>query len=221
LKGEKVTVRIILADDHPMIRHGLRNVLNNTADFQVIGEASDGLEALQQVDLRKPDVLVVDLMMPNLSGLEVLSQVRKISPATHTIVFSMQSADVYVMQALRAGAMGYILKDTGASEIVSAIQSVMHGNQYVSERISRLLNLANSKVQGLPLDLYGTLTAREREVLQMTAEGKSSTEIGELLVISPRTVEIHRSRLMKKLNLRNQAELVRYAINRGILPLQE
>jgi DNA-binding NarL/FixJ family response regulator len=201
-----------------MIRHGLRTLLSNVADFHVIGEASDGLQGLQEVDLRKPDILVLDLMMPNLNGLEVLSQVRKLSPATRTIVFSMQTADVYVLEALRAGAMGYLLKDMGASEIVAAIQAVIQGNRYVSQRISRLLDVKNTNGQKITPDMYNTLTAREREILQMTAEGKSSTEVGETLVISPRTVEVHRGRLMKKLGLRNQAELIRYAIKRGILP---
>lgn len=213
-----MTVSIILVDDHPMIRHGLRTLLSSVADFRVIGEASDGLKGLQEVDLRKPDILVLDLMMPNLNGLEVLSQVRKLSPATRTIVFSMQTADVYVLEALRAGAMGYLLKDMGASEIVTAIQVVIQGNRYVSQRISRLLDVKNTNSQDIAPDMYNTLTAREREILQMTAEGKSSTEVGETLVISPRTVEVHRGRLMKKLGLRNQAELIRYAIKRGILP---
>jgi len=215
-----MTVKILLVDDHPMIRHGLRNLLADTPNFQVVGEASDGLEALQELDLRKPDVLVVDLMMPNLNGLEVLAQVKKISPATHTIVFSMQSAAPYVMEALRAGAMGYLLKDTGAGEIVAAIRSVMQGDRYLSERVAKLLEVENQEHDLIP-DLYATLTMREREVLQMVAEGKSSTEIGEKLSISPRTVEIHRSKLMKKLSLKNQAELIRYAIKRGILPMEE
>jgi len=216
-----MTVSIILVDDHPMIRHGLRNLLSNISDFQVIGEASDGLRALQEVDLRKPDILVVDLMMPNLNGLEVLSQVKKLSPATRSIVFSMQSADVYVLEALQAGAMGYLLKDMGASEIVAAIEAVVQGNRYVSQRISRLLDVKTTSSQSSPPDMYNTLTAREREIMQMTAEGKSSTEIGETLVISPRTVEVHRGRLMKKLGLRNQAELIRYAMRRGILHADE
>lgn len=216
-----MTVKILLVDDHPMIRHGLKNLLKDEADFQVVGEASDGLEALREIDLRKPDILVIDLMMPNLNGLEVLPQVKKLSPATRIIVFSMQSADLYVMEAFRAGAMGYLLKDTGAGEIVAAIQSVIQGNRYISERISNLLSSIDTIDSNSPPDLYETLTTREREVLQMAAEGKSSTEIGEALVISPRTVEIHRGKVLKKLGLRNHAELIRYAIRRGIIPMEE
>lgn len=214
-----MTVTILLVDDHPMIRQGLHNLLSGVSDFQIIGEASDGIEAIHKIGLTKPDVLVLDLMMTNLNGLEVLLQVKKLSPATHTIVFSMQSADAYIVEALRAGAAGYVLKDTGPAEIVAAIHSVLQGNRYLSERLSERLEAAELRVEDAPLDLYQTLTTREREILQMVAEGRSSIEIGDKLVISPRTVEIHRSKLMKKLGLRNQAELIRYTIKRGILSI--
>jgi two-component system response regulator NreC len=212
-----MTVTVLLVDDHPMIRQGLRNLLGDVPDFQVIGEANDGLEALQKIELLKPDVLIVDMMMPNLNGLDVLLQTKKISPCTRTIVFSMQSAEPYVVAALRAGAAGYILKDTGPGELVAAIHSVMQGNLYLSAQLSEWLESTKFKIEDAPLDLQLTLTMREREILQMVAEGRSSTEIGNRLVISPRTVETHRSHLMKKLGLRNQADLIRYAIKRGIL----
>jgi DNA-binding NarL/FixJ family response regulator len=204
-----------------MVRHGLHNLLADVPDFQIVGEAGDGVEALHKIELTKPDILIIDMMMPNLNGLEVLLQVRKISPATCTIVFSMQSAEPYVVEALRAGADGYILKDTGPAEIVDAIHSVMQGNRYLSGRLSELLSANSLRFEDSPSDLYQTLTTREREIFQMAAEGRSSAEIGEKLSISPRTVEIHRSRFLKKLGLRNQAELVRYAIKRGILPMDE
>jgi DNA-binding NarL/FixJ family response regulator len=204
-----------------MIRQGLRNLLGDVPDFQVIGEAGDGLEAIRKIELTKPDVMVIDMMMPNLNGLEVLMQIKKLSPATRTIVFSMQSAEPYVVEALRAGAAGYILKDAGPGELVDAIHSVLQGNRYLSEGLSKRLEAGIPKVEDTPLDLYQTLTTREREILQMAAEGSSSAEIGDKLSISPRTVEIHRSRFLKKLGLRNQAELVRYAIKRGILPMDE
>jgi two-component system, NarL family, response regulator NreC len=216
-----MTVTILLVDDHPMIRQGLRNLLSGVSDLQVIGEAGDGLEALHKIELTKPDILVIDMMMPNLNGLEVLAQIKKISPATRTIVFSMQSAEPYVVEALRYGADGYILKDAGPAELVDAIHSVLRGNRYLSEGLSERLEANGSRAEDAPLDLYQTLTAREREILQMAAEGRSSSEIGGKLAISPRTVEIHRSRFLKKLGLRNQAELVRYAIKRGILPMDE
>lgn len=216
-----MTVTVLLVDDHPMIRQGLRNLVTSENDFQVVGEAGDGVEALQKIQLIRPDVLIMDMMMPNLNGLEVLLQVKKLSPKTRTIVFSMQSAEPYVVEALRAGADGYILKETGPGELIAAIHSVLRGDRFLSERLSERLEANGISVENAPLDLYQSLTMREREILQMAAEGSSSTDIGHKLGISPRTVELHRSRFLKKLGLRNQAELVRYAIRRGILPMDE
>lgn len=216
-----MTVTVLLVDDHPMIRQGLRNLVTSENDFQVVGEAGDGVEALQKIELTRPDVLIVDMMMPNLNGLEVLLQVKRLSPGTRMIVFSMQSAEPYVVEALRAGADGYLLKETGPGELIAAIHSVLRGDRYLSERLSERLEANGISVENAPLDLYQSLTAREREILQMAAEGRSSSEIGHRLGISPRTVELHRSRFLKKLGLRNQAELVRYAIRRGILPMDE
>ncbi len=213
-----MTVTVLLVDDHPIIRQGLSNLLGGVADLQVIGEAADGIQALREIERRKPDILLIDMMMPNLNGLEVLSQVRKLSPATRSIVFSMHGAEPYVVQALRAGAQGYVLKDAGPGELVAAIRAVMRGDRYLSEPLRARLEAYGSGVEDAPLDSYKTLTARELEVLQMTAEGRSSAEIGKKLDISPRTVEIHRSKLMRKMGLRNQTDLIRYAINRGILP---
>ena len=214
-------VTVLVVDDHPIVRQGLRNLLEAESEFKVVGEAGDGIEALKMLERLTPNILVIDMMMPGLNGLEVLRRVKNISPATRTIVLSMQSAEPYVIEALRAGANGYILKDTGPGELVSAIHSVLQGTRYLSERLSERLGMHGVKVEDVPLDLYQTLTAREREILQMAAEGRSSSEIGDKLVISPRTVEIHRSKLMKKLGLRNKAELIRYAIKRGILSMDE
>jgi len=204
-----------------MIRQGLRSLLSDVSDFQIIDEAGDGLEAIRKIELTRPDILIMDMMMPNLNGLEVLSRIKKISPATRTIIFSMQSAEPYVVEALRAGAAGYILKETGPGELISAIQSVSQGNRYLSEQLSERIEGSGRRVEDAPLDLYQTLTTREREILQLTVEGKSSAEVGEQLGISPRTVEVHRSKLMKKLALHNHTELIRYAIKRGILPMND
>lgn len=216
-----MTVSILLVDDHPMIRQGLRNLVTGESDFHVAGEAEDGLDAIQKIGLIKPDVLIIDMMMPNLNGLEVLLQVKKLSPGTRTIVFSMQSAEPYVVEAFKAGADGYILKDTGPAELITAIRTVLQGNRYVTEKLSAKLESHGLKMEDTPLDLYQSLTTREREILQMVAEGRSSSEVGEKLGISPRTIELHRSRVLKKLGLRNQAELIRYALKRGILPMEE
>jgi len=214
-------ITVVLADDHPIVRQGLRHLLENNPEFNVVGEADDGIEALRLVESLKPNVLVVDMMMPSLNGLEVLRQFRKISPLTRAIVLSMQSANAYVVQALNLGADGYVLKDTGPSELIIAIHAVTQGNRYISEKLLERLEINGQIVENAPMDTYQTLTAREREILQLTVEGKSSTEIGEKLVISPRTVEVHRSKLMKKLALHNQTELIRYAIKRGILSMDD
>lgn len=217
-----MTVTILLADDHPIIRQGLLRLLEAEPDLKVVGEASDGLQAVQLAEKLRPNILVIDMMMPGLNGLEVLRQVKKRSANTLNIVLSMQSADAYVVAALKCGASGYILKDSGPGEVVIAVRQVIEGQRFLSSKLSeRMMNTNIHLSEQGTLDLYETLTDREREVLQMAAEGRSSVEIGKKLVISPRTVEIHRSRFMKKLGLRNQAELIRYAIKRGILPMDE
>jgi DNA-binding NarL/FixJ family response regulator len=216
-----VSVTLLLADDHPIVRQGLRHLLESEPEFHIVAEAGDGIEALQKAELLKPDILVVDMMMPGVNGLEVLRQVKKISPATRTIVLSMQSADAYVVEALKNGAAGYVLKETGPSELVNAVREVVRGNQFLSAKLSERFLSSGKKIENTPLDAYETLTPREREIFQMTAEGRTSTEIGDKLMISPRTVEVHRSNLTIKLGIKNQAELIRFAIRRGILPMDE
>lgn len=217
-----MTVTILLADDHPIIRQGLLRLLDAEPGMKVVGEASDGLQAVQMAERLRPAILVIDMMMPGLNGLEALRQVRKRSPSTINIVLSMQSADAYVIEALRSGAAGYVLKDSGPAEVVTAIRQVLQGERFLSPGLEeRMLNASTTNSAPASLDLYETLTDREREVLQMVAEGRSSSEIGEMLVISPRTVEIHRGRVMKKLGLRNQADLIRYAIRRGIISMDQ
>ncbi len=215
-----MTVTILLADDHPIVRQGLRHLLEGESNMKVVGEASNGLEAVQFVERLNPQVLIVDIVMPELNGLEVLKQVRERVPGTRCIVLSMQSADVYVVEALKAGALGYVLKETGPSELVNAVHQVIQGNRYLSRRISeRLIDVLIESNQKSASDPYQTLTNREREILQMAAEGYSSAEIGKRLSISPRTAELHRARMMNKLGLKNQTDLVRYAFKRGILTL--
>ena len=213
-------VTLLLADDHPIVRQGLKHLLEAESNLKVVGEASSGLQAVQLTEKIKPRVLIVDIMMPELNGLEVLKQVKERSPATSCIVLSMQSADVYVVEALKAGALGYVLKETGPSELVQAVQQVIQGRRYLSPRISeRLIDVLIETNHKPPSDPYQTLTNREREVLQMAAEGLSSSEIARRLSISPRTAELHRGRMMHKLGLRSQTDLIRYAFKRGILIL--
>lgn len=216
-----MSVTLLLADDHPIVRQGLRHLLESEPEFRIVAEAGDGIEALQKVELFKPDILVVDMMMPGVNGLEVLRQIKNISPATRTIVLSMQSADAYVVEALKNGAAGYVLKETGPSELVNAVREVIKGNQFLSAKLSERFLSSGKRIGTIPTDAYETLTPREREILQMTAEGLTSTEIGEKLMISPRTVEVHRSNLTIKLGIKNQADLIRFAIRRGILPMDE
>jgi two-component system response regulator NreC len=215
-----MTVTVLLADDHPIVRQGLRHLLEVEPDLKIVGEASDGLQAVQLTEKFKPNVLIVDIMMPDLNGLEVLRQVKDRSPATCSIVLSMQSADVYVVEALKAGALGYVLKETGPSELVNAVQQVIGGKRYLSPRLSeRLIDVLLQTTEELTRDPYETLTNREREVLQMAAEGMTTSAIAKRLSISPRTAELHRGRMMDKLGLNNQTELIRYALKRGILPM--
>lgn len=215
-----MTVTVLLADDHPIVRQGIRHLLEAESDIAVLGEAADGLETVQLVEKLKPDVLIVDMMMPGLNGLEVLRQVKKRSPATFSIVLSMQSADAYVVEALKSGASGYILKDSGPSELMKAVRQVIQGQRFLSPKLSeRLINAYIQTSDNTVLDTYETLTDREREVLQMVSEGLTTPEIARRLSISPRTAELHRSRMMSKLGLRNQTELIRYALKRGILPM--
>ena len=213
---------IVLADDHQIVRQGLRSLLDAEADMKVVGAASTGLEAVELIDQLRPDILVTDMMMPELNGMEVTRQALQRSPATRVIVLSMHANEGYVTQALRNGALGYVLKDSSLEELVEAVRTVLQGRRFLSASISeRMIEIyiQNEKAASVD-DPYETLTNREREVLQMVAEGHSSTEIADRLTISARTVETHRSNLMRKLSLSNQTELIRYAIRKGILPLE-
>jgi len=215
-----MSVTVLLADDHPLVRRGLRSLLEAEAGILVVGEAEDGLQVVQLADKLHPNVMVVDLMMPNLNGLEVIREVRHRSPNTRMIVLSMQSAEPYVVEAFRAGAMGYVLKDGAPGEVVHAIRQSLLGIKYLSPKLpERLAEVQSESSGGAEPDSYEALTDRERQVFQMAAEGKTAAEIGNILSISARTAELHRGRMMDKLGLRNQTELVRYAVRRGILPV--
>jgi DNA-binding NarL/FixJ family response regulator len=213
---------IVLADDHPVVRQGLRALLEAEPDFLVVGDAGDGVIAAQQVERLKPDVLLVDVMMPGLSGLEVARQVMQRSPHTRVIVFSMHANEAYVLEALRNGAAGYVLKDSSTTELLQAVRTVACGRRYLSPPLSeRAIEAYAQKAAPAPRDIYETLTTREREVLYMAAEGYSSSEIAARLAISPRTAETHRTHLMRKLGLHTQTDLIRYALRRGVIPLEK
>jgi len=212
---------IVLADDHQVVRQGLRRLLEAERGLTVVGETGDGLGVADLVERMRPDVLVLDLMMPGLSGLDVTHQVVKRSPATRVVVLSMYASDAYVLEALRNGARGYVLKDATAAELVRAIRSVLAGRRYLSPPLSaHTVEAYERKVRSTEVDIYETLTAREREVLHLAAEGLPASALAERLGISPRTAETHRANVMRKLGLHGRAQLVRYALQRGLLAVQ-
>ncbi len=212
---------IVLADDHGIVRQGLRALLEAEPDLTVVGEAADGLEAIRLVERLAPAVLVADVMMPGLSGLGVAREVQRHWPGTRVVILSMYANEAYVLEALRNGAAAYVLKDAGATDLVRAIREAAAGGRYLSPPLSeRAIEAYIERSQAAPPDPYDTLTTREREILHLTAEGLSSTQVAGRLAISPRTVETHRANLMRKLNLRRQADLVRYALEKGIVPVE-
>jgi DNA-binding NarL/FixJ family response regulator len=212
---------IVLADDHHVVRQGLRSLLEAEPDFSVVGEAGDGLEAAQLIERLQPDVLVLDLMMPGLNGLEVTRQVSQRSPRTHVVILSMHPNEAYVLEALRAGAAAYVLKESTSAELVRAVREAVAGRRYLSPPLSeRAIEAYMQKAESAALDPYETLTAREREVLHLVAEGHTNAEIAERLFVSRRTVETHRANLMRKLGLRTQTDLISYALRQGILPME-
>lgn len=213
-----ITTTIILAEDHQLVRQGLRLLLEQASTFRLVAEASDGLEALHLTAKHRPDILLLDLMVPRLHGLEVTRQVRKESPETKVIILSMHADEPYVVEALRNGAAGYVLKDGTADELIKAVRDVASGKHYLSPALAeRAINGYIHKPGQGDLDVYETLTNRERIVLQMAAEGHTSSEVAAKLFISPRTAETHRANLMRKLALRSQTDLVRFAIRKGII----
>lgn len=211
-------ITLVLADDHAVVRDGLRALLEAEGDLLIVAEAADGLEALDLVRRHRPDVLVLDLVMPGMNGLEVSRQAPQASPKTKVVVLSMHADEAYVVQALTAGALGYVLKRSTGGELVHAIREALAGRRYLSAPLSdSLIEAYLRKLRADQSDSSGSLTTREREVLQLAAEGYTSTEIAQRLVISPRTVEMHRSNMMQKLGLHSHSDLVRYALQRGLL----
>src|SRR4051812_8354092 len=208
---------VVIADDHEIVRRGLRSLLEADGSCRVVADASDGLTALQTVEKLKPALLVLDLNMPRMHGLEVLKHVRANSPNTRVIVLSMHNDEPYVIEALRAGAAAYLLKGSESQEIAQALKEVLAGRRYLSAPLSEwAINALTTKVADNS-DPLALLSPREREVLQLAAEGYGNPEIAEKLFISPRTAETHRTNLMRKLALQSQTDLVRFSIRRGII----
>jgi DNA-binding NarL/FixJ family response regulator len=207
-------IRIILADDHAVMRRGLRLVLEQQEDFEVIGEAADGREAVRLAESLKPDVAVLDITMPNLNGIEAAFQISAKEPGVAIVVLSMHADEGYVLRALKAGARGYLLKESPESDFLRAIRSVIDGKAFFSPVVSRMLvedyvrQLQEKDIE----DSYDLLSLREREILQLVAEGKTNKEVANMLHLSPYTVETHRSNILGKLNLHSVPELILYAV---------
>ncbi len=212
-------IRILLADDHNVMRRGLRLLLESQDGFSVVAEAADGRQAVEQAVATKPDVVVLDIAMPHLSGTEAAQRITEELPSTAIVILSMHSDEGYVLRALKAGAKGYLLKDSAEGDLIEAIKAVGQGKAFFSPEVSRMLvedYVREIKARGTQ-DSYELLTAREREVLHLLAEGKSNKEIAGLLNLSPYTVETHRRNLQEKLNLHSLAELILYAVRKGVI----
>ena len=211
---------IVLVDDHVMFRQGLKRILEERSGFEVVGEVDGGLELLKLLEKLVPDLIILDISMPNLRGLEAIHEIKMNHPKVKILVLTMHKDKEYLHQALSAGAEGYLLKEDADSELFSAIDRVRQGKIYVSPKLSEGLTedwVKMTRVNHRPSFDTERLTIREREVLKLIAEGKSSKEIGELLFISVRTVERHRANIMEKLNLKTSAGLVKYAIQKGYI----
>ncbi len=212
-------VRIVLADDHTILREGLRALLSADPDFEIIGEANDGREAVRCVEQQQPDLLLMDLSMPRMSGMDAISEIKKRYPKTKIIALTVHNTEEYLLSTLQAGVDGYVLKDATHNELVIAIQNVMAGKPYLSPGISEniIKGYLEGKEDSLPASSWQKLSQREREVLKLIAEGYKNKEIAEDLCISLKTVEKHRANLMKKLDLHNAAVLTVYAMEKGLV----
>ncbi|MFM8319966.1 MAG: response regulator [Chloroflexota bacterium] len=215
------TIRILLADDHRLVRQGLRSLLEEHSGFKVIGEASDGEEALQVIEQDEPDIVLMDIMMPRLNGLETTRQIRQHKYATRVVILSMHADSTYAVRALREGALGYVLKDSDQAEIVQAIRDVMDGRRYISPKIADDVFdalLSPDMEDGASIE---RLSSREKQILQLIVEGHTNASIAYQLWLSERTLENHRASLMRKLNVHSQAKLIRVAIQNKLVSLDE
>ncbi len=214
-------IRILLADDHAVLRAGLRVLLNSERDMAVVGEASDGAETLQQIELMRPDVVVLDLTMPGMSGLDIIDHITTNYPQTRVLVLTMHADKQYILHVLQAGGAGYVLKSGADTELIHAIRHVAQGKSYLYPEATQVLLDAyrdqTDDNESPETDTLDMLSDREREVLTLTALGYSSREIGEMLYLSPKTVDTYRQRLMDKLRLDSRAELVQYALKKNLL----
>lgn len=211
-------IRIFLADDHGVVRDGLRSLLDAQPEMQVIGDAANGREAVHQVRQLKPDVVVMDIAMPELNGIEATRQIRETCPSTQVVVLSMHSTAEYIFRAYEAGAQGYLLKESAGTEVVDAVRAVSTGSRYLSRHIAGTVldDYVHQRQIAQADNPLERLSRREREILQLLAEGKSNGQVATLLSLSPKTVETYRSRLMQKLGIGNLSSLTKFAIQHGL-----
>jgi len=214
-----MSISVFLADDHAVVRDGLKLLLETQADIQVVGQATDGRQAVRLVVQLHPQVVIVDIAMPELNGIEAARQIKEVSPETKVIILSMHSSSEHVFQALQAGAQGYLLKEVAGLEVIQAVRAVNAGRRYLSQKINDLIIDAymrhgEAAAEHSPL---ARLAPREREVLQLVAEGKSTIEIARILPLSAKTVETYRSRIMKKLGFKDLAALIKFALLHGLI----
>jgi DNA-binding NarL/FixJ family response regulator len=212
-------LRILLGDDHTLVRHGLRKILEERPDWEISGEASDGRDAVRQTLAVQPNVAILDIGMPLMNGIEATRQILRRLPGTHILILSMHANEAYIIQALKAGAKGYLLKDSADNELIRAVESVAAGKSFFSPAVAKVMlddyvrHLADKGIA----DRFDSLSEREREVFQLVAEGHSNKEVADLLSVSPATVETHRAHILQKLDVHNTAELVLYAVRRGVI----
>lgn len=210
-------IKLIVVDDHTIVRQGLVSMLEETGECQVMAQAADGAEAVELALKHKPDIVVTDLSMPRLSGLEVVKRVREKLPSAKTLVLTVHEEDEYILPIIRAGASGFLNKDTSVGELMAAIKAIHSGQAYFGPRATKALADQQQRPRDTSLNPYETLTARERETFQLVVEGKTTKEIAQILDIGVKTAENHRARMMEKLGLRNTAEVVRFAARKGLL----
>jgi DNA-binding NarL/FixJ family response regulator len=212
-------IRILLADDHTVVRDGLRALLEKQADMTVVGEACDGRESVRLAGEHSPDVVVMDIAMPNMNGIEATRRILEQNPACAVVILSMHQDESYVLRSLKAGAKGYLLKDSLRGDVIDAIRTVSQGRSYLTRKVSRILQedyVQQMERRGVE-DSYDLLTSREREILQLIAEGKANKEVAGLLNISLTTVETHRTHILQKLGLHTIPDLILYAVRKGII----
>jgi two-component system response regulator NreC len=215
-------ITIVLADDHTIVRQGLAKLLEGDPSFKVVGEAENGREAIQRVEKLKPDVVLMDIAMPMLNGIEATRQIKKLAPQTKVVILSMHTHDRYINELFTLGASGYLLKDSTGTDIIKAIHAALKGQTYLSPSISRRVveEYVSMKTRSAEDERYNTLSNREREVFQMIAEGLSTKEIADILCLSPSTVKSHRSKIIEKLQMDNISQLIQFAIRLGIVDIQ-